>query len=112
MTDEVRNKINCIVLDDLSKVQTMDVGSKERAAAIQDLKTLVEMDIADYEAGARAYKDEALVKAEKRKILIDNIVKGLGYAVYGGSTVLVLYASQKGWFIDRLPLGTVMKPKV
>lgn len=112
MTEEFREKLNQLEMEQLEKIKETPVGSKESLFASRNLKTLVEIDIADYEAANKAYKDEVLMKRLRWKGIMDNGQKILGYVAYGATTVFVVYVSNKGWFIDKTPLSFLFKPKV
>lgn len=112
MTEEFREKLNKLELEQLEKIRQTPVGSKESLIATRDLKTLVEIDIADYEAANKAYKDEAMLKRLRWKSIMDNSQKVAGYIAYGFTTVFIVYVSNKGLFIDKSPLPFLFKPKV
>ena len=111
MTSEVRDKINYIMLDDLSKIQKMEITDKDRKMAIDNVKTLAELDINDYEANTKLYKEEESVKTERRKLIVEGVKTGLSFMGGFGGTLLVIVAGQKGWFIDRLALSTIPNKK-
>ena len=109
MTEEVRNKINDITLDDLAKIEQMDIASPERAKAIDGVKTLVELNLKDAEACTKAFHEEQLVKTEAKKTRSDWGKTIIGAALGFASTAFVIVSGQKGWFIDKTALGTISK---
>ena len=111
MTEEIRNMINCITFDDLSKIERMDIASPERTKAISDVKTLIELDLKDAEACTKAYKEEQLVQTESKKSKLEIGKALLSFAGGLGGTFLLIAAGQKGWFIDKTALGNLPKTK-
>ena len=109
MTDEIRNKIDAITLDDLNKIEQMDISSPERTKAIEGVKTLIELDLKDAEACTKAYKEEQLVKTENKKTATEFIKTGLSFIGGFGGTILLIAAGQRGWFIDKTALGQIPK---
>lgn len=109
MTEEVRNKINYITLDDLSKIEQMDISSPERTKAIEDVKTLIELDLKDAEACTKAYKEEQVVKSENKKAVLEMVKTGFSFLGGFGGTILLIAAGQKGWFIDKTALSQIPK---
>lgn len=112
MTDEVRNKINEIIMKDLNDIDSMAPDSPERTAAVKNIETLAKLESYDYEVAAKAYKDEELVRTEKQKMWFGAGTTVLTCAAAVGTTALAIMADHKGWFPSNLGMKTAIKPKL
>ena len=112
MTDAARKKLEEIIKKDLADIDSMKPDSEEREKATAALEKLIQLDIANFEAEARATKDQELVKVEKRKAWLEFGAKAAGVAVTGFGIVATIWADRNGWFVSKLGLGMLPKPKI
>ena len=112
MDNQVVEKINEIQLSDLEAISAMDITDKSRGEAIKNLKTLADINLSYDEACTRAFKEESLVKTEKRKVIVEAAKSVLSFTASAIGTIIVLKAGQQGWFIDKMALGQIPKPKL
>lgn len=112
MNDLVLSKLNEIQLKDLDQIDAMAINDKDRTEAIKNLKMLTDMELSYDESCTKAFKEEALVKTEKRKAIVEIAKSVVSFSASAIGTIVVLRAGQQGWFIDKLALGQIPKTKL
>ena len=112
MDKEMRDKLTEIIQKDLVEINEMSPDSESRKQATENVEKLIQLVISDFEAEAKASKDDELVKIEKKKGMLDFLAKVAGVGVTAAGIVASIWADRNGWFVSKAGLSMVPKPKI
>lgn len=106
MTETNRSLLDEQIERTLTQIaEIKEENSEAKEKLIDQLTKLIDSDLKDYEVCSKAYKDEELVKNEKKKVWIDNGTRLIAAGFSLGGTVLAIVADKNGWFVSKLGLG-------
>ena len=103
MTDELRNKSNEVAHQLLHDAQVATPGSPEQKACIDGFKTIISAQNEADTTDLAIYKDEASIRNDWRKTIIDGAIKAGSVIVKAGLVVVTLIANIKGWWYPKDP---------
>lgn len=101
MKDRMSQMLDSELMKILKRMECLEPGTSEYQAALEDLNSL--------RTAMETQKDKRFDKCLKIASLV---IEGGKVVAMIGSVVICVLADQKGWFVSKLGLGVISKPRL